>query len=307
MSDNAGAAGLRGAIWVAALVLANGCGGSRPPAPETPLPEEPLAARFVRVVEDLATERGQDGSLEAKMLVGPGGLTSDRAAVAWFRMPDGGAFGAAHPCFDLHGVILSGAADLLDPRGAVRLEAGDAVFLPARYPFAIVAAGGPLEILEVFAAQGGIAACDATVRAATELAPPEDREGLNATQHVVRGEDAEWISIAQGKGRVQMLVDEEVQGARLAYVGQLVAEPGLVIAPHVHTDSDEILLVRAGSGTMTIAGARLPVLAGMVIRIPAGTEHAFEADGSAALRAVQIYAGPGPEQRFRAARDAAAN
>lgn len=290
---------LAATLWVAA------CGASRPPAPETPLPPEPVAARFLRVVDELPMERGEDGSLEARMLVGPGGLPTDRAAVAWFRMPDGGAFGAAHPCFDLHGIVLSGSADLLDPRGAVRLTAGDAIFLPSRYPFALVAVGGPLEILEVFAARQGVAACDAMVQAAEELVPPEDREGLIATQHVLRGEDAPWIPIAAGKGRVQMLVDGEVQGARLAYLGQLVAEPGLAIPAHVHADSDEILLVRTGRGTMTIEGHALSVESGMVIRIPAGTEHSFVADGGEPLTAVQIYAGPGPEQRFVAARDAA--
>jgi len=289
----------------AAFVVVAACGAGRPPAPETPLPPEPLAAGFLRRVEDIPMERGEGGSLEARMLVGPGGLSSPRAAVAWFRIPEEGAFGAAHPCFELHGVVLSGTADFLDPRGVARLGPGDAVYLPSRYPFALVAVGGPLEILEVFAARGGIEACEAAVRGVEAPPPPEDREGLAATQHVVRAEDTSWVPIAAGKGRVQMLLDDETVGARLAYVGQFVAEPGLAVPAHVHDGSDEILFVRTGRGTMTIRGDELTVEGGMVVRIPAGTEHAFVAEGDQPLTAVQVYAGPGPEARFRAARDAA--
>lgn len=296
---------VRGAFRCLPAIVLAACGAGRPPAPETPLPPEPLAARYLRSVDDIPVERGQTGGLAARMLVGPGGLSSARVAMAWFRIAEEGAFGAAHPCFELHGVILSGTADLLDPRGVVRLGPGDALHVPARYPFALVAVGGPLELLQVFAAREGIEACEAAVREAEEPPPPEDREGLHATQHVVRGEDAGWIPIGGGKGRVQMLLDAETVGAGLAYLGQFVGEPGLAVPAHVHAESDEILYIRSGRGTMTVQGEDLTVTGGMIVRIPAGTEHAFVAEGDEPLTAVQVYAGPGPEQRFRAARDAA--
>jgi mannose-6-phosphate isomerase-like protein (cupin superfamily) len=294
----------RAAPFVLAVVV-SACGAGRPPAPDTPLPPEPRANAFIRKVDDIAIERGERGGLEARMLIGPGSLPSERAAVAWFRIAEDSVFGSAHPCFELHGIVLSGTGDMLDPRGVVHLVPGDATYVPARYPFAIVAVGGPLEILQVFTADEGLENCEMQVRAAEEPIPPEDREGLFATQHVVRTADSPWIPIAAGKGRVQLLVDDETTGARLAYLGHLVAEPGLAIPAHVHETSDEILLVRSGRGVMTIDGDDMTVQAGMIIRIPANTEHAFVAEGDVPVEAVQIYAGPGPEQRFRAARDAA--
>lgn len=293
------------AVFVALAVLAVACGASQPPAPETPLPPEAPGARFVRRLADLPAESGDDESLVARMLVGPGLLESDRAAVAWFEIAQDHAFGAAHPCFDLHGVVLSGEADLLDPRGVVRIAAGDGLFVPRRYPFVLVANGGPIELLQIFAADEGVRACDDSVRQAETMPPPQDREGLVAVQHLVRAADAPWIPLAAGQARVQMLVDRETQGARLVYAGQFVAEPGLRLPAHAHDDADEILFVREGAGTFTIAGERIAVEPGMVVRIPAGTEHAFAADGAAPFAAVQVYAGPGPAERFRAARDAA--
>lgn len=291
---------------VAIAVLAVACGASRPPAPETPLPPEPVAARFVRRLADLPVERGQDASLAARMLVGPGGLESDRAAVAWFQIAEDHAFGAAHPCFDLHGVVLSGEANLLDPRGVVRIAAGDGLFVPRRYPFVMVANGGPFEILQIFAADEGVRACDDSVRErAEDMPPPEDREGLVALQHLVRAADAPFIPLAQGQARVQMLVDADAQGARLAYAGQFVAEPGLRLPAHAHDDADEILFVREGRGTLTIEGERVALEPQTVVRIPAGTLHSFEADATAGFAAVHVYAGPGPAERFRSARDAA--
>jgi len=292
-------------LVVAVALIATACGASRPPAPRTPLPPTDPADRYVRRVSDLPFEAGEDGSLQARMLVGPGGLSSERAAVAWFRVAAEHAFGAAHPCFDLHGVVLSGEADLLDPRGVTRLQTGDALFVPSRYPFVIVANAGPVELLEVFASDEGVRECDDSVREAETMPPPQDREGLVAIQHVQRAADAPWIPVGGGKGRVQMLVDQEVQGATLAYVGQFVGQPGLSLPAHAHDDSDEILLIRSGHGTMMIGGERIEVRGGMVVLIPAGTEHSFVADGDEPVRAVQVYAGPGPEQRFRAARDAA--
>ena len=286
-------------------LLATACGASRPPAPATALPPASPGDRYVRLVSDLAVEVGEDESLQARMLVGPGGLSSDRVAVAWFQVAEDHVFGAAHPCFDLHGVVLSGEADLLDPRGATRVAAGDALFVPRRYPFVLIANGGPVELLQVFASTQGVRACDDSVRQAEQMLPPEDREGLVATQHFLRGTDAPWIPIGGGKGRVQMLVDREVQGATLAYMGRFAGEPGLSLPTHAHDDSEEVLLVRSGRGTLTIDGERIGVRGGMVVHIPPRTEHSLVVDGDEPLRAVQVYAGPGPEERFRAARDAA--
>ena len=72
---------------------------------------------------------------------------------------------------------------------------------------------------------------------------------------------------------------------------------GAKVPEHVHATETELLYVLAGSGTMTIAGTSLPVIATSVIQIPPNTKHAFVA--AEAVRAVQIYTPAGPEQRFK--------
>ena len=55
----------------------------------------------------------------------------------------------------------------------------------------------------------------------------------------------------------------------------------------------------SGVMEMTVAGTAYTVRAGDAIRIPAGVKHtAAVASKDEPVRAVQIYAVPGPEQRF---------
>jgi quercetin dioxygenase-like cupin family protein len=69
------------------------------------------------------------------------------------------------------------------------------------------------------------------------------------------------------------------------------------VAEHVHAKETELLYVLDGSGTMTIDGQDVAVTPTSVIQIPPNTKHAFAA--TSAVRAVQIYTPPGPEQRFK--------
>ncbi|HET9988486.1 MAG TPA: cupin domain-containing protein [Kofleriaceae bacterium] len=72
---------------------------------------------------------------------------------------------------------------------------------------------------------------------------------------------------------------------------------GTVIAEHVHAHESEMLYFMAGSGSLTIAGQTLPVTDTSVVQLPPNTKHAFTATGD--VRALQIYAPGGPEQRFK--------
>ncbi len=72
---------------------------------------------------------------------------------------------------------------------------------------------------------------------------------------------------------------------------------GAKVPEHVHAGETELLYVLEGSGTMTIAGQDVAVTPTSVIQIPPNTKHAFAA--SAAVRALQVYTPPGPEQRFK--------
>jgi quercetin dioxygenase-like cupin family protein len=69
------------------------------------------------------------------------------------------------------------------------------------------------------------------------------------------------------------------------------------VAEHVHASETEVLYVLAGSGTMTVNGVALAVTPTSVVQIPKNTKHSFTATSD--VRAVQIYAPGGPEQRFK--------
>ena len=61
-----------------------------------------------------------------------------------------------------------------------------------------------------------------------------------------------------------------------------------------------MLYVEAGGAEMTIAGQVMPVKQGDAVYIPAGLHHSARIpEGTERFRAVQVYVGPGPEQRFR--------
>jgi mannose-6-phosphate isomerase-like protein (cupin superfamily) len=101
--------------------------------------------------------------------------------------------------------------------------------------------------------------------------------------------------------RVQIMLDTEGHGAENAGLSVLEGAPSLTVPAHTHDGSAEILLVDEGSGTMTLGDREIPVRPGARVYVPPGVEHAFRSDGTSRLRAIQLYAPSGPEQRFRAA------
>jgi quercetin dioxygenase-like cupin family protein len=118
-------------------------------------------------------------------------------------------------------------------------------------------------------------------------------------RHVVGTTDAPAFRISQGKGTAILLVNEET-GARAASLGVLELQAGAGVPEHVHEHSVEMLYVEEGGAEMTIEGQVLPVRQRDAVYIPAGTRHAARIpEGTPRFRAVQVYVGPGPEQRFR--------
>ncbi len=72
---------------------------------------------------------------------------------------------------------------------------------------------------------------------------------------------------------------------------------GAIIAEHVHPKETELLYATSGEGTLTVNGVMLPTTATSVVQIPPNTKHS--ATGKVTMRALQIYAPAGPEQRFK--------
>ena len=113
---------------------------------------------------------------------------------------------------------------------------------------------------------------------------------------VVAGSQAPTHTIAEGRGTARILLT----GPEAA-VTHLVLAAAATVPAHKHEASAEILYVEGGRVRMTIAGKAVEAGPGDVIYIPKNTEHSALVLGTMApLRAVQVYVGPGPEQRFTA-------
>jgi len=100
---------------------------------------------------------------------------------------------------------------------------------------------------------------------------------------------------------VQIMLDTEGHGAENAGLAVLEGTPTVAVPTHTHDGSAEILLVDEGSGTLTLGEREIAVSAGARLYIPQGVPHSYAGDGTSRLRAIQLYAPSGPEQRFRAA------
>jgi quercetin dioxygenase-like cupin family protein len=111
----------------------------------------------------------------------------------------------------------------------------------------------------------------------------------------VPGATAPTFRIAAGRGTATLLLDA-AQGASEASMTRLSFQDGAQVPPHVHDASAELLYVLEGRVEMVVAGEAVVAQKGDAIRIPAGVEHSARVVGG--LEAVQVYVGPGPEQRF---------
>ncbi|MCI0571528.1 MAG: cupin domain-containing protein [Myxococcaceae bacterium] len=122
--------------------------------------------------------------------------------------------------------------------------------------------------------------------------------GKGEVRHFVEGRKAPVHLIAGGKGSARVLLDAST-GASAAALTLLTLAPGAAVPEHVHEGSTEILYIEEGTLEMTVAGKVYTAGPGDAVYIPAGVKHAAKVAGRfQPLRAVQVYVGPGPEQRF---------
>ena len=98
--------------------------------------------------------------------------------------------------------------------------------------------------------------------------------------------------------RVRIALDV-ASGARHGSFAELEASPTAAVPEHAHDESVEALFVARGNGHMRLGDDEREVRDGSVLYVPAGTLHDYRPRGTEPLRAFQIYAAPGPEQRFR--------
>lgn len=120
------------------------------------------------------------------------------------------------------------------------------------------------------------------------------------TPVVVARRDQPVHVIAGNKASARILLDANtVPGLTEAALTELVALPGTHVPLHTHT-TPEILYILSGEGDLLMDGASRKVRGGDAIHIPAGVRHGLMVKTKIApLRALQVYAPGGAEQRFR--------
>ena len=240
--------------------------------------------------------------LRVKRLLVPETVHAEKAAMMLLDIaPDVQFGGPAHPCYDLLVLVRSGQveAEVGDARAA--LSAGDAVTLRRRTPFLLRGAGEETaQLLLVFVPDGiTVAECDALANQGgpVDPLPADPAHPPLVVTHV--GETPPHV-IAEGHGEARLLLDPQTPaGSTLATLDLLHGDATFSVPEHVHAGAAELLLLVSGRGVMTIAGEAIPVSAGMAIYIPPDTPHSYR--GEREMEAIQVYAPPGAEERFRSA------
>jgi mannose-6-phosphate isomerase-like protein (cupin superfamily) len=116
-----------------------------------------------------------------------------------------------------------------------------------------------------------------------------------ATRLVRAGDtkDTAWAG-----GTMHAHLDFEKEASPDVYVGRF--EGTGAVAEHDHGPSWEVLCAIEGSGTFTIDGVPRRIVGPAIVAVPPGRRHSWQPDAGVKLVAVQVYAPPGPEQRFKA-------
>lgn len=128
---------------------------------------------------------------------------------------------------------------------------------------------------------------------------PPSRCGGGTAEQFVLGYGPEPFEHEEGRLKVSIFLDARATGTALAGLSLLEGTPDLPVRRHAHELSDEILFIESGEGTMTRGDERIPVRGPQFVWVPAGMPHGLDRSGDAPLRAYQVYAPAGPEQRFR--------
>jgi mannose-6-phosphate isomerase-like protein (cupin superfamily) len=132
------------------------------------------------------------------------------------------------------------------------------------------------------------------VLARAPLAPCAVRDRPAQEKTVVRATAAPKLEWAKGTMNAHLDVGTKVSPQ--LYLGRL--EGTAAVPEHAHPGSSEVLAFVDAAGTLTVDGKDQRVGPKQIVAIPAGARHAWKPDPGSKLVAIQMYAPPGPEQRF---------
>lgn len=132
--------------------------------------------------------------------------------------------------------------------------------------------------------------------AAPALAEDSVPEAKPPAHTVIHEDVAPTRAVPSGKAKVMRLAGKE-EGAKQAFFGVLELAPGAKVP--VHRDAtEEYIYILQGTGQITIDGTTHEVSAGTGIFMPANAQVSFVATGTTPVRAVQFFAGQGPEAKY---------
>lgn len=100
---------------------------------------------------------------------------------------------------------------------------------------------------------------------------------------VVKVSDVKSEPTAHAIGTKKVLIRGEESLSNLTQFAYGTLRPGEKVEPHLHPTMEEVFVFLSGNGIYQIDGAEVPVHNGVVIKIPANTQHALICDGEEIL------------------------
>jgi quercetin dioxygenase-like cupin family protein len=195
-------------------------------------------------------------------------------------------------------------AELAGPDGkAVAVGAGDVAYLASGSYRAVRNPGAALARWVVVAVPGGPeGSARAGALPTTRPVGAVPRGAVGPT--VIRQADARRYPRAGGATTIYLEAPAAAGKAKApapkVALSVLEIDAGVAVPAHRHAAETELLYLMRGGGTMTVGSVELAVTETSAVQVPPGAEHAFRA--IEATTAIQLYAPPGPEQRFKTAK-----
>src|SRR5205085_2158876 len=90
------------------------------------------------------------------------------------------------------------------------------------------------------------------------------------------------------KLRTNILMDAGELGSRNMSVTWIEVPPGVDQALHSHEDAEQVYVITAGSGSMTVAGDTQELVEGDLVMVPPATDHSISNGGGADLCCVSV-------------------
>jgi len=115
-------------------------------------------------------------------------------------------------------------------------------------------------------------------------------------KRVARASDARDLAWAGGAMHARFGLEGD--GAPVMYAGRL--EGTAPVAEHTHPGTYEMICTIEASGVFTLDGNPQRLAPSQCVVVPPDVKHSWQPSPKSKLVAVQFYAPPGPEQRFRA-------